>query len=138
MKHGKITKGKLFNEAQELIKGAILIDKIGADLVILEKIPGKISRIITQSINIPTIGIGAGKFCDGQVLIINDLLGISERKYKHAPEYIKMRELMIKTIIQYKHKIENGFFLSDKQTNIINDSEYSNFTNWCLKNDIIV
>ena len=79
MKQGKITKGKLFDEAIELIKGSILLEKAGADLMILEKIPGKISKLITQNVKIPTIGIGAGKHCDGQVLIIYDLLGINEQ-----------------------------------------------------------
>jgi 3-methyl-2-oxobutanoate hydroxymethyltransferase len=59
MKQGKITKGKLFDEAIELIKGSILLEKAGADLIILEKIPGKISKIITQNVKIPTVGIGA-------------------------------------------------------------------------------
>lgn len=53
MKKGKIVKGKLFNEATELLEGAILLDKAGADLVILEKIPGKISKIITQNVKMP-------------------------------------------------------------------------------------
>lgn len=134
MKEGKIAKGKLFSEAKELFEGAILLEKAGADLMILEKIPGKISGIITRNVTIPTVGIGAGKFCDGQVLIINDLLGISERKFKHVPSYINMRELMINTVQRYSRELDEGLFPNEKQTNIIDENEYRAVESWCLNN----
>jgi len=109
------------------------LDKAGADLIILEKIPGKISKIITENVSMPTIGIGAGKYCDGQVLIIYDLLGMNERKFKHSPVYINIRELMIKTIRQYQSEIDNGIFPNERQTNIIDDAEYNKIRDWCLK-----
>ncbi len=138
MMQGKIAKGKLFSEAIELLNGAMSLDKAGADLIILEKIPGKISKIITENVSMPTIGIGAGKYCDGQVLIIYDLLGMNERKFKHSPVYINIRELMIKTIRQYQSEIDNGIFPNERQTNIIDDAEYNKIRDWCLKNNINV
>ena len=138
MKQGKITKGKLFDEAIELIKGSILLEKAGADLMILEKIPGKISKIITQNVKIPTIGIGAGKHCDGQVLIIYDLLGINERKFKHSPEYVNMREIMKTTIGRYQDEIEKSIFPNETHTNIIDNTEYKKIEEWCLKEKILV
>ena len=138
MKQGKITKGKLFDEAIDLIKGSILLEKAGADLMILEKIPGKISKIITQNVKIPTIGIGAGKHCDGQVLIIYDLLGINERKFKHSPEYVNMREIMKTTIGRYQDEIEKSIFPNETHTNIIDNTEYKKIEEWCLKAKILV
>lgn len=138
MKQGKITKGKLFDEAVELIKGSILLEKAGADLMILEKIPGKISKLITQNVKIPTIGIGAGKHCDGQVLIIYDLLGINERKFKHSPEYVNMREIMKTTIGRYQDEIEKSIFPNETHTNIIDNTEYKKIEEWCLKAKILV
>jgi 3-methyl-2-oxobutanoate hydroxymethyltransferase len=138
MKQGKITKGKLFDEAIELIKGSILLEKAGADLIILEKIPGKISKIITQNVKIPTVGIGAGKHCDGQVLIIYDLLGINERKFKHSPEYVNMREIMKTTIGRYQDEIEKSIFPNETHTNIIDNTEYKKIEEWCLKAKILV
>ena len=138
MKQGKITKGKLFDEAIELIKGSILLEKAGADLMILEKIPGKISKLITQNVKIPTIGIGAGKHCDGQVLIIYDLLGINERKFKHSPEYVNMREIMKTTIGRYQDEIEKSIFPNETHTNIIDNTEYKKIEEWCLKAKILV
>lgn len=138
MKQGKITKGKLFDEAIELIKGSILLEKAGADLMILEKIPGKISKLITQNVKIPTIGIGAGKHCDGQVLIIYDLLGINERKFKHSPEYVNMREIMKTTIGRYQDEIEKSIFPNETHTNIIDNTEYKKIEEWCLKAKILM
>jgi 3-methyl-2-oxobutanoate hydroxymethyltransferase len=138
MKQGKITKGKLFDEAIDLIKGSILLEKAGADLMILEKIPGKISKIITQNVKIPTIGIGAGKHCDGQVLIIYDLLGINERKFKHSPEYINMREIMKTTIGRYQDEVDKSIFPNETHTNIIDNNEYKKIEEWCLKEKILV
>ena len=138
MKQGKITKGKLFDEAIELIKGSILLEKAGADLMILEKIPGKISKLITQNVKIPTIGIGAGKHCDGQVLIIYDLLGINERKFKHSPEYVNMREIMKTTIGRYQDEMEKSIFPNETHTNIIDNTEYKKIEEWCLKAKILV
>lgn len=138
MKQGKIAKGKLFNEATELIKGSLLLEKAGADLMILEKIPGKISKIITQNVKIPTIGIGAGKYCDGQVLIIYDLLGINERKFKHSPDYINIREIMKTTISRYQDEIDKSIFPNETHTNIIDDDEYKKIEEWCLKTKILV
>lgn len=126
MKDGKISKGKSYLEAIQLIEGAILLDKIGADLIILEKIPSKISKIITQNVSMPTIGIGAGKYCDGQVLIIYDLFGMSERKFKHSPDYINIREVMINTIKRYQTEIETNIFPDNIHSNIIDDNEFNN------------
>ncbi len=138
MKQGKIAKGKGFDEATELIKGALLLEKAGADLMILEKIPGKISKIITQNIKVPTIGIGAGKYCDGQVLIIYDLLGINSRKFKHSPDYINIREIMKTTINRYQREIEESIFPDETHTNKIDDVEYKKIEEWCLKTNLFV
>lgn len=138
MKEGRITRGKLFGEATELIQGAVALEKAGADLIILEKIPGKVSKIITRNVAMPTIGIGAGRHCDGQVLIVYDLLGINERKFKHAPRYIDMRKMMIETIHRYMNETEDGLFPDESQTNIIHDDEYDKIHEWCAMNRVIV
>lgn len=138
MKQGKIAKGKFFTEATELLRGAKLLEKAGADLMILEKIPGKISKIITENIKIPTVGIGAGKYCDGQVLIIYDLLGMNERKFKHSPDYINIREMMIKTVNRYQSEIDNSIFPNETHTNIIDAAEYNNIETWCKNNNLKV
>lgn len=138
MKQGKISKGKLFEEATELFEGAKRLENAGADLIILEKIPEKISRIITQNVEMPTIGIGAGKYCDGQVLIINDLLGISEKIYKHVPKYANLRETIIDIVKKYQQETRKGYFPNENHINVIKPDEYNKFENWCLQKEYIV
>lgn len=134
MRQGKISKGKSFEEAAELFEGAKRLENSGADLIVLEKIPEKVSRIITQNVEMPTIGIGAGKYCDGQVLIINDLLGINERQYKHVPRYINIRDLIISIIEKYRKETSEGCFPNENHINIIKQDEYAKFENWCVEN----
>jgi 3-methyl-2-oxobutanoate hydroxymethyltransferase len=119
-------------------EGAKRLENAGADLIILEKIPEKISRTITQNVEIPTIGIGAGKYCDGQVLIINDLLGINERSYKHVPKYAKLRETIIDIIKRYQQEIKKGDFPNENHINIIKSDEYNKFENWCMQKKYMV
>lgn len=138
MKQGRVAKGKLSGEAVELLEGALLLEKCGADLIILEKIPERVSKIITQNLKMPTVGIGAGKYCDGQVLIVYDLFGINERKFKHNPEYINLRQLMIDTARKYKQEVEEGTFPSERHVNVIHDAEYDKIRSWCLENNYIV
>jgi 3-methyl-2-oxobutanoate hydroxymethyltransferase len=68
--------GKTDESAQNILKDAIAMDKIGINLLLLEMVPASLAKLITKTINVPTIGIGAGVDCDGQVLVIQDLLGI--------------------------------------------------------------
>ncbi len=136
MKHGKISKGKVFDEAVKLIEGSRRLENAGADLIILEKIPEKISGIITHNLNIPTIGIGAGKYCDGQVLIINDLLGISEKKYKHVPGYGNLRRSILEILDRYREDTEKGTFPAHEHINIIKEEEYQKVEKWCMENKI--
>ena len=131
MKRGRIARGKRLDEAARLIEGAALLRAHGAGLMILEKIPEKVSKIITENLGIPTIGIGAGKYCDGQVLIVHDLLGINERKFKHCPDYIDLRAMMIDTFARYRREIDGGIFPAEKHANIIDDAEYRNVVEWC-------
>jgi 3-methyl-2-oxobutanoate hydroxymethyltransferase len=133
MKGGIVSQGKVFQEAINLLEGAKTLEKNGMDLIILEKIPERISKIITQNINVPTIGIGAGKYCDGQVLIINDLLGINERTFKHVPKYINLQEIIINIVKKYQNEIDLEIFPGKENINIIKNEEYQKVEDWCIK-----
>lgn len=136
MRSGKISKGKQFSEAIELIQAAKNLESAGADLLILEKIPGKLAKIITGNVNIPTIGIGAGKDCDGQVLIIHDLLGLNDKKYKHAPRYFDMKSMVKDVIGRYQDEVAEGIFPALEHTNIIKESELSLVQAWCMEHEM--
>ena len=103
------THGKTFAKAKQLIEASAALAEAGAKLIVLEKITEEVSRIITDTVDIPTIGIGAGRYCDGQVLVINDVLGIGP-PFKHAKRYQDYNHLSFEAICQYKQEVENGSF----------------------------
>ena len=84
-------KGKAVEEAKKLLNDARILEEAGAFAIVLECTPAPLSKLITQKLNIPTIGIGAGPDCDGQVQVISDLLGLyTEFVPKHAKQYAKL------------------------------------------------
>jgi len=87
------------------------LEKAGAFCVVLEGIPTEVSKQITESISIPTIGIGAGVHCDGQIQVLNDLLGLfSNFVPKHAKRYANLAETIHDALSQYSKEIRNGEF----------------------------
>ncbi len=106
------THGKTFAKAKRLIEAAAALADAGAKLIVLEKITEEVSQIITETVDIPTIGIGAGRYCDGQVLVINDVLGIGPL-FKHARRYQDYDHLTFEAISQYIYDVENGEFPRD-------------------------
>ena len=108
--------GKTLEAAKKLLKDAQALEEAGAFAIVLETIPTQLATFITQSIDIPTIGIGAGAGCDGQVLVINDLLGsFTEFVPKHAKQYAKLADIMSNAITQYYNEVRDGSFPTDEQ-----------------------
>jgi 3-methyl-2-oxobutanoate hydroxymethyltransferase len=86
---GYIVQGKDEESAERLYRDAVSLERAGCFSIVLEAIPWQLARRITEAVGIPTIGIGAGPYCDGQVLVINDLLGIHEQP---LPRFVKKYE----------------------------------------------
>ncbi len=127
------THGKTVSKAKELIQTATALADAGAKLIVLEKITEEISKIITDTLDIPTIGIGAGRYCDGQVLVINDILGIGP-PFKHAKRYQDYSQLTYEAICQYKQEVENGDFPTDANAAHIPADKLVRVQKW-LKSD---
>lgn len=115
--------GKSEESGRILIESAKALEKAGAFAIVLECVPSKLSKLITESINIPTIGIGAGNECDGQILVYQDMLGMfSEFKPKFVKKYSDIGEEMKKSFIEYDKEVkdrvfpgeEHGFKISDE------------------------
>jgi 3-methyl-2-oxobutanoate hydroxymethyltransferase len=84
---------------------------------VLEKIPAKLAKEVTESLSIPTIGIGAGKYCDGQVLVMHDMLGINtEFKPRFLRQYLNIYEQVTKAVQQYVSDIKANSFPSDSES----------------------
>ncbi len=109
--------GKDVVSAHKIIDEAIKFQEAGCFAIVLECIPTELSKIITAKLSIPTIGIGAGKYCDGQVLVSYDVLGLMTRyQPKFSKKYIDLSPLMIEAFKNYKQDVESGNFPDDEHS----------------------
>lgn len=116
--------GKDAQAAQRLIEEARELEKLGCFSIVLECVPDKIAEIITQKLKIPTIGIGAGIHCDGQVLVTHDLLGLFERfTPKFVKKYINLSPLIEKALEEYKNEVTQGKFPTAEYSFSIKEEE---------------
>jgi len=108
---GYKTQGKTPEAARQLLNDALALEQAGAFAIVLELVPAQLSSLITQKIKIPTIGIGAGPDCDGQVQVISDILGLfTDFVPKHAKQYAKLSENIKTAIMSYAEEVRSGSF----------------------------
>ncbi len=120
---GYKVQGKTPEAAKKLLDDAISLEQAGAFAVVLETVPASLAALVTQKLNIPTIGIGAGPGCDGQVQVINDLLGsFSDFVPKHAKQYAKISDIIKNAINEYQKEVKTGAFPTEKQSFTMDDS----------------
>lgn len=104
-------------EANKLRNDAKLLEEAGCFAIVLEKIPAALAKEVTENLNIPTIGIGAGKYCDGQVLVMHDMLGINtEFKPRFLRQYLNMAEEITGAVQQYVQDVKTNDFPSDTES----------------------
>ncbi len=107
--------GKDIESAKQLIKDAIALEEAGAFALILEAVPSKLAKIVTEKVKIPTIGIGAGPYCDGQVLVTHDMLGVFDKfRPKFVKVYADIRKQIIDALVKYREEVENVGFPTDE------------------------
>lgn len=110
---GYKVQGKNSTSAKTLSEDAKLLEEIGIFALVLECIPYQLSQEITQTLSIPTIGIGAGPYCDGQVLVIHDVLGLYEDvRPKFVRQYVDLKSPMAKAVKRYAQEVKEGKFPS--------------------------
>ncbi|MEI6831187.1 MAG: 3-methyl-2-oxobutanoate hydroxymethyltransferase [Candidatus Omnitrophota bacterium] len=128
---GFIVQGKNAEAARKLINQAVELQKKGCFAIVLECVPDKIAELITKKISIPTIGIGAGVNCDGQVLVINDMLGLFQRYTpKFVKKYIDLAALISKALEDFKNEVslekfpthEHSFTIPEEELKKINEN----------------
>ncbi|HEV9035938.1 MAG TPA: 3-methyl-2-oxobutanoate hydroxymethyltransferase [Puia sp.] len=103
-------------EAEKLRRDAGLLEEAGCSGIVLEKIPAQLARIVAQSLQIPIIGIGAGKYCDGQVLVMHDLLGINtEFQPRFLRRYLRLHEEITDAVKQYIHDVKKNDFPNEQE-----------------------
>ena len=115
--------GKTIETAKKLIEDARAVEEAGAFAVVLECVPAKLAGLVTRSISIPTIGIGAGAGCDGQILVYQDMVGMYDRI---APKFVKkfgnVGEVMVQAFTDYDREVKEGVFPSEEYEFAIDDS----------------
>ncbi|MFC2012207.1 3-methyl-2-oxobutanoate hydroxymethyltransferase [Chloroflexota bacterium] len=118
--------GKTPDAAIKMLEDARALEQAGAFAIVLEVVPTPLATLISQKISIPTIGIGAGVGCDGQVQIINDMLGsYTDFVPKHAKRYVQLSEIIKNALTEYKKEVEAGTFPTDKQSFTMDESVLS-------------
>lgn len=114
---GYKVQGKTEKSAKKLKEEAHIVEDAGAFSLLLEAIPMSLAEKITKKLSIPTIGIGAGPHCDGQVLVLHDVVGLFERFVpKFVKQYVNLKEEALRAIKTYKEEVEEGAFPSEKQS----------------------
>src|SRR5688572_27554794 len=104
-------------EANKLKNDAQLLEDAGCFSVVLEKIPASLAKEVSENLTIPTIGIGAGKYCDGQVLVMHDMLGINtEFKPRFLRQYLNLHELATKAVEQYIDDVRKNSFPAESES----------------------
>jgi 3-methyl-2-oxobutanoate hydroxymethyltransferase len=105
------------SEANKLRKDAKLLEEAGCFALVLEKIPANLAKEVSTALHIPTIGIGAGKYCDGQVLVMHDMLGINtEFKPRFLRQYLNIHDQATKAVQKYIEDVRSNNFPSDTES----------------------
>lgn len=109
--------GKTNEAAQKLIDDAKALEKAGVFAIVVECVPAELGKAITEAVNVPVIGIGAGKYCDGQVLVYQDMLAMYDKmKPKFVKAYANIGEQMIEAFKAYDNEVKSGAFPTDEHS----------------------
>ena len=106
--------GKTKLEASKLLKEAKLIQKAGAFSIVMECLSPESAKLITKALDIPTIGIGSSKYCDGQILVTDDMLGTSGFYPKFVKKYVNLNRIIEKAVKEYSRDVKLSKFPSTK------------------------
>jgi 3-methyl-2-oxobutanoate hydroxymethyltransferase len=110
-------RGKRPNEAKELKRDAKIMEEAGIFAIVLEKIPTPLAKEITQTLSVPTIGIGAGSACDGQILVTHDMLGLFEAfKPKFVRRYAELGQSIRRAVEKYSKEVKEGKYPSPEES----------------------
>jgi len=122
---GYKVQGKTQDSALKLIEDAKKLEESGVFSITLEMISNQVAQIISKTVSAPTIGIGSGAGCDGQVLVLQDLLGMFEKiKPKFAKRYLNLSDDIVRALESYKHDVKSGIFPSQEHWFVMDDEEF--------------
>jgi len=108
--------GKSLPAVEELMRDAIALERAGAFAIVLEGVPREVASMITAEVSVPTIGIGAGPDCDGQILVFHDLIGLTGEPAKFVRQYANVAEVMSEAVQAFKEDLATREFPSDAES----------------------
>lgn len=116
--------GKDAEAGKKILDQAMRLEKAGCFAIVLECVPDQLAKLITESLKIPTIGIGAGPYCDGQVLVTNDMVGLFDRFLpKFVKQYVKLSASILEGVRNFKDEVEKGVFPDKEHSFTIKEEE---------------
>lgn len=125
---GYKVQGKTADHAGRLFKDALALERAGCFAIVLEAIPSEVAAVISEKVHIPTIGIGAGPKCDGQVLVYHDTLGLFDRfTPRFVRRYADVRQVILTALTEFSNEVADGRFPTDEHTYPIDEGEFQAF-----------
>ncbi|MCX6005938.1 MAG: 3-methyl-2-oxobutanoate hydroxymethyltransferase [Chloroflexi bacterium] len=119
---GHRVQGKTPDTASRLLDDALAVQQAGAFAIVIELVPMQLAKVITSRLSIPTIGIGAGPYCDGQVLVIHDMLGwFTDFVPKHTKQYANLADVIKTAVSSYMDEVKSGAFPTAAHTSSIDE-----------------
>ena len=119
---GYRVQGRTLPQAQAMLEDAEALEAAGAFGVVLESVPGPLAQVLTKCLRVPTIGIGAGAGCDGQIQVLHDVLGLSDRLPKHGKQYADLKQIIEEALAAYAGDVRDGNFPTAEHTTEIDDA----------------
>ncbi|CAI8017158.1 3-methyl-2-oxobutanoate hydroxymethyltransferase [Geodia barretti] len=114
---GYRVRGRTAQQASQIVKDALALEEAGAYAVVLELVPAPLSRLISEKLTVPTIGIGAGPDCDGQVQVLHDMLGLfTDFVPRHAKQYANLGQTIRDAFCQYAQEVKDGSFPTTRES----------------------
>ncbi|MDW0135908.1 MAG: 3-methyl-2-oxobutanoate hydroxymethyltransferase [Nitrososphaeraceae archaeon] len=124
--HGYISQGKTAEDALKLLNEAKVLEEAGVFSIVLEKVTSEVASVITQSVNVPTIGIGCGPHVDGQVLVTHDMLGLyKDFEPKFVKRYLNLSEQIFNAIEAYETEVKSGKFPQEEHMYHMTEEEFA-------------
>ncbi|MSQ15474.1 MAG: 3-methyl-2-oxobutanoate hydroxymethyltransferase [Dehalococcoidia bacterium] len=119
---GYRVQGRSAAAARKLLDDALCLEQAGAFSIVLESVPTPLAKLITEKLSIPTIGIGAGPYCDGQVQVIHDMLGLfPDFVPRHAKQYLRLGDLIREAVTEYNREVRDGAFPTAKESHTMDE-----------------
>ncbi|MGB9607220.1 MAG: 3-methyl-2-oxobutanoate hydroxymethyltransferase [bacterium] len=115
--------GRTARDALTLLEDAVLLEEAGIFSLVLEGVPVQLAKLITENLSIPTIGIGAGPYCDGQILVFHDLFGLGDYIPKHAKVIVDLKEIISEGVRKYIEEVNSGVFPAEGNSVFMDEAE---------------